>query len=234
MIGFDRPLRPHWIYESLLLANPGQKLSELKIPFESIACELTGKEGKRKARTVLFRCFLRAENNKTRVKKNLVLKDLSSEHDLEFMKPIYLFYLIGKTETLFKISEHIFRLYDYGDEFNIQFLEKKMVDEFGERDVVGRSARSFVQTLDYFGIAEKNGNKVLLKKCLSVKDEQLRIMLELYSREILQSPQISLNHLPRFAFNYFELSNLKAVAQKYNGEYWDYQHRINEDFLMVY
>src|SRR5665647_2919973 len=130
MIGFDRPLRPHWIYDSLLLANPGQKLSELKIPFENIVCELTGKEGKRKARTVLFRCFLRAGNNKTRVRKELVFKNLSSEHDLEFMTPIYLFYLIGKTETLLRISEHIFRLYDYGDEFNIQFLKKKMIDEF--------------------------------------------------------------------------------------------------------
>lgn len=234
MIGFDRPLRPHWIYESLLLANPGQKLSELKMPFESIACELTGKEGKRKARTVLFRCFLIAENNKTRVRKELDLKKLSSEHDPEFMKPIYLFYLIGKTETLFKISEHILRLYDYGEEFNIQFLKKKMIDEFGERDVVVKAARSFIQTLDYFGIAEKTGNKAILKRRLSINDEQLRIILELYSREILQSPQISLNHLPKSIFNYFEPPNLKAVAQKYNGEYWDYQHRINEDFLMVY
>jgi hypothetical protein len=234
MIGFDRPLRPHWIYESLLLANPGQKLTELKVPFESIACELTGKEGKRKARTVLFRCFLRAENNKTRVRKELILKNLSSEHDLEFMTPIYLFYLIGKTETLLRISEHIFRLYDYGDEFNIQFLKKKMIDEFGERDVVGRSARSFIQTLDYFGIVEKNGNKAIMKRRQPLNDDQLRVMLELYSREILQSPQISLNHLPKCIFNYFEYSNLKDVAQKYNGEFWDYQHRINEDFLMVY
>lgn len=54
MIGFDRPLRPQWIYESLLLVKPGQKLTELNMPFESIAKELTGKEGKRKARTVLF------------------------------------------------------------------------------------------------------------------------------------------------------------------------------------
>jgi hypothetical protein len=234
MIGFDRPLRPNWIYESLLLANPGQKLSELNVPFESIACELTGKEGKRKARTVLFRCFLRAENNKTRVRKDLVLKNISSGHDLEFMKPIYLFYLIGKTETLFKISEHIFRLYDYGEEFDIQFLKKKMIDEFGERDVVGRSARSFIQTLDYFGIAEKTGNKATLKRRLLLNDEQFRIVLELYSREILQSPQISLNHLPGPIFNYFEIPNLKTIAQKYNGEYWDYQHRIKDDFLMVY
>lgn len=234
MIGFDRPLRPHWIYESLLLAKPGQKLSELKVPFESIACELTGNEGKRKARTVLFRCFLRAENNKTRVRKELVLKNLSLEYDFEFMMPIYLFYLIGKTETLIRISEHIFRLYDYGNEFNIQFLKKKMIDEFGERDVVGRSARSFVQTLEYFGIAEKNGNNVILKKRLSLNDEQLRVILELYSREILQSPQISFNHLPKSIFNYFEFSNLKDIAQKYNGKFWDYQHRINEDFLMLY
>jgi len=234
MIGFDRPLRPRWIYESLLLATPDQKLIELNVPFESIAFELTGKEGKRKARTVLFRCFLRSENSRARVRKDMVLKNLSSEYGPEFMRPIYLFYLIGKTETLFKISEHIFRLYDFGEEFDIQFLKKKMIDEFGERDIVGRSARSFIQTLDYFGIAEKNGNKTTLKKRLHVTDEQFRIMLELYSREILQSPQISLNHLPESLFNYFEMPNVKAVAQKYNGEYWDYQHRTNEDFLMVY
>lgn len=234
MIGFDRPLRPRWIYESLLLATPDQKLIELNVLFESIAFELTGKEGKRKARTVLFRCFLRSENSRSHVRKDLALKNLSSEYGPEFMKPIYLFYLIGKTETLLKISEHILRLYDFGEEFDIQFLKRKMIDEFGERDVVGRSARSFIQTLEYFGIAEKTGNKATLKKRLHVTDEQFRIMLELYSREILQSPQISLNHLPESLFNYFEMPNVKAVAQKYNGEYWDYQHRTNEDFLMVY
>lgn len=234
MIGFDRPLRPHWIYESLLLASPDQKLIELNVPFESIAEELTGKEGKRKARTVLFRCFLRSCKSRARVRKELPLKKLSSEHGPEFMKPIYLFYLIGNTEILFKISEHVFRLYDFGDEFNMQFLRKKMIDEFGERDVVGKAARSFIQTLDYFGIVNKNGNKVLLKKRLPVNEDQLRIMLELYSREILQSPQISLNHLPESLFNYFEIPNVKIVAQKYNGQYWDYQHRINDDFLMVY
>ncbi len=234
MIGFDRPLRPHWIYESLLLATSDQKLIELNTPFESIAFELTGKEGKRKARTVLFRCFLRSENNRARVRKDLILKDLSLEYGPEFMKPIYLFYLIGKTETLFKISEHIFRLYDFGEEFDIQFLKRKMIDEFGERDVVGRSARSFIQTLDYFGIAEKKENKAILKRRLPLNDEQFRIMLELYSREILQSPQISLNHLPRSIFNYFEIPNLKTVAQKYNGQYWDYQHRIKDDFLLIY
>ena len=44
MIDFDRPLRPRWIYESLLLATPEQKLTELNKPFESIARELTEKK----------------------------------------------------------------------------------------------------------------------------------------------------------------------------------------------
>jgi len=233
MIGFDRPLRPHWIYESLLLAEPGQKLTELNLPFENIARELTGKEGKRKARTVLFRCFLRSEANNTRVRENLFFNELSADHGLEFMKPIYLFYLIGKTGTLAKISKHIFRLYDIGDEINLQFLKSKMIDEFGERDVVGKAARSFIQTLEYFDIVKKSGKNAILKKRISVDDQQLRIMLCLYAQEILHSPQVSLNHLPEYLFNYFDLPNVKVVAQRFNGQYWDYQHRVNDDYLMI-
>jgi len=233
MIGFDRPLRPHWIYESLLLAEPGQKLSELNLPFESVAKELTGKEGKRKARTVLFRCFLKSEENNTRVKENLILKDLSGEYGLEFMKPIYLFYLIGNTDTLAKISKHISRLYDIGDEINLQFLQNKMVDEFGERDVVGRATRSFIQTLEYFDFVKKTGTNAVLKKRILVNEGQLKIIFNLYSQEILRSPQISLNHLPDFLFNYFDLPNIKSVAQKYNGMDWDNQHRVNDDYLII-
>jgi len=233
MIGFDRPLRPHWIYESLLMAEPKQKLAELNLPFESIVRELTGKEGKRKARTVLFRCFLRSKENNTRVRDGLFLKDLSVDYGLEFMKPIYLFYLIGKTDTLAKISKHIFRLYDIGDEINLQFLQNKMIDEFGERDVVGRATRSFIQTLEYFGVVNKTGANIVLKKRIPIDEQQLRIILNLYSKEILHSPQISLNHLPEFLFNYFDLPNVKTVAQKYNGQDWDYQHRVNDDYLII-
>jgi hypothetical protein len=233
MIGFDRPLRPHWIYESLLLAEPGQKLTELNLPFENITRELTGKEGKRKVRTVLFRYFLRSENNNTYVREDLFLKRLSVEFDLEFMKPIYLFYLIGRAETLAKISKHIFRLYDIGDEINLQFLRNKMIDEFGERDVVSRAVRSFIQTLGYFGIVEKTGKNVILKKRILIDDKQLTIMLCLFAQEILHSPQVSLNHLPEYLFNYFNVQNVKEVAQRFNGEYWDYQHRMGEDYLII-
>ncbi|WP_062399965.1 hypothetical protein [Methanogenium cariaci] len=234
MIGFDRPLRPHWIYESLLLAKPGQKLSELTLPFEDIACELTGKEGKRKVRTVLFRCFIRDPNNRYCVRKNLELKKLSEKYDPEFMKPIYLMYLIGNTDTLIKISRHIFRLYDFGDTINQTLLKEKMVDSFGERDIVTRALRSFVQTLEHFGIVERSDNGVLLKQKLTINEEQMQIMFQLFAKEIHHTPQVSLNHLPKSIFNYFQGPDVKEVAQKYNGVYWDYQHRMSDDYLMMF
>ena len=152
MIGFDRPLRPRWIYDSLLLAEPGQKLTELNLAFEEIARELTGKEGKRKVRTVLFRCFLRNPANRARVRDNLWLKELSEKYDLAFMAPIYLFYLVASTDTLIIISEHIFRLYEWGSEINSAFLKRKMVEGNGERDVVIRSVSSFLNTLLHFEV----------------------------------------------------------------------------------
>jgi hypothetical protein len=235
MIGFDRPLRPRWIYETLLMAEPGQKLSELNLPFEQVARELTGKEGKRKVRTVLFRYFLRDEQKQTRVREQLPLKALTEELGFDFMRPIYLFYLVGSADTLFKISEHLFRLYGYGSKVNPVFLQQKMAGSFGDRDVVLRAARSFLQTLAHFGIIEsQDGAGLSLKKPLSVNEEQLRVMLQLYAKEILHSPQISLHQLNSPLFQFFALPDPKPVAQKYNGRHWDYQHRMREDFIIVY
>lgn len=234
MIDFDRPLRPRWIYESLLLATPGQKLTELNKPFEDIARELTGKEGKRKVRTVLFRCFVREENNKTCVRKEFPLKKMSQEYGFEFMVPIYLFYLIGKTDIILKVSDHIFRLYRFGNEINVPFLKKRMIEYYGERDIVSRAVGAFIQTLDFFGIVERENEKVILKNRLKVSDDQIRIMIQIFGQEIVHSPHISINHLPDALFGYFEIQNLRVVAQKYNGQFWDYQHRTADEFLMIY
>jgi len=234
MIGYDRPLRPRWIYETLLLASPGQKLSGLNHPFESIATELTGKEGKRKARTVLFRCFLRDDKNGTRVKDPLPLKELSQEHGMEFMKPAYLFYLVAKTQVLLQLTSYLFRLYYYGRPVNQTFLAEKMVDSFGERDVVKRSASSFIQTLHYFGVVDSTGNQNILKTPLSVEEEQLRIMLQLFAREIIGSPQVSLDQLNSSLMQLFQGADLRQTAQKYNGIYWDYQQRMKDELVTIY
>ncbi|MEN6462209.1 MAG: hypothetical protein ABFC94_12670 [Syntrophomonas sp.] len=234
MIGFDRPLRPRWIYDSLLLAEPGQKLTELNLAFEEIARELTGKEGKRKVRTVLFRCFLRDPVNRARVRGNLWLKELSEKYDLAFMTPIYLFYLIASTESLITISEHIFRLYEWGSEINLAFLKRKMVEGAGDRDVVARSVRSFINTLVFFELIEESDKKLILNKPLAINDKQASIMLQLWARELRHTPQIDLSQLPPAVFAWFTWPDLRAVARKYNGELWDYQHQMGGEYLVVY
>ena len=234
MIGFDRPLRPRWIYDSLLLAEPGQKTSEFNQSFLEVVRELTGKEGKRKVRTVLFRCFLRDPANQIRVRENLWLKELSEQYDLVFMTPVYLFYLIASTETLITISEHIFRLYEWGSEINPGFLKRKMVERNGERDVVVRSVRSFLNTLIYFEVVTKSGKKMILNKPLQINEEQAAIMLELWARELCYTTQIDLSQLPPAVFAWFTWPDLRAVARKYNGKLWDYQHRMGGEYLVVY
>ena len=234
MIGFDRPLHPRWIYETLLLAQPGQYMSELNKPFESIARELTGKEGKRKVRTVLFRCFLRDKNNSARVRENLVLKDLSLQNGYGFMVPIYLFYLVSKTEIILKISEHLFRLYSYGSEINTLFLREKMISLHGERDVVVRSARSFLKTMSNFGVMTNSNKRWFLRERLPLNEEQFRITLQLYAHEVICSPQVALDRLPQGIFNYFSLPDIYSIARNYSGQYWDYQQRVGASTVTIY
>ena len=234
MIGFDRPLKPQWIYETLILAEPGKKLSELNKPFEGIARELTGKEGKRKVRTVLFRYFLRSEESNNQVRNDLVLKDMSEKHGYEFMVPIYLIYLIGKAGVLYKISEHLFRLYSFNTVINVSFLKEKIIDVHGDRDVVSRSVSSFLKTLIYFNVAVYENKKIVLKSPLVLDEEQFSLIIQLFSHDIIKTPQIALHDLPDPLFNYFELPDLRAVAQRKSGQLWEYQQRVGNDFLVVY
>ena len=109
-----------------------------------------------------------------------------------------------------------------------------MVDALWDRDVVTRSAGAFIKTLEDFNVVASQGDKLLLKGKLMLNEEQARIILQLFAQEIMKTPQISLNDLPPALFHYFRLPNLKALAQKYNGQYWDYQHRVKDDLLIMH
>ena len=236
MSWYDRPVRPRWIYESLLLAKPGQKMQELNEPFESIVTELTGKEGKIKVRTALFRVFLRDEVNQTKVRSRLPLKALSEQYDLAVMVPIYLFYLMAITDSMRFLAEWIAKLYPIGEVVQLGFLKSKMADSFGDRDVVTRSVGAFLQTLEHFGVfslSEVEG-KYRFKQKLKLEEDQLRMIFQLYTLEILRAPQLSIEQLPAWFNVFFDMPDVKQVALKYNGVYWDYQHRVNAELLVVY
>ena len=51
MLGYDRPLKPEWIYKSLRMVEAGRKPEEFYDAYNDIATELTGKDGRRKTRS---------------------------------------------------------------------------------------------------------------------------------------------------------------------------------------
>lgn len=232
MIGFDRPLRPEWIHEIMSIVEPGQKLQLLNKPFESIATELTGKEGIRKARTVLFRAFIRGSKSHL-ADDRILLKTIASKHSREFMTPLYLFVLLGKTDILRTINDMMFRLYDFGKEINTSHLQNKLVELKGERDVVLRSVRAYMQTLVNFGVATKDNKKIIIPRAIKLSKEQASILLQLYSLEILQSPQIHTKQFPKSLFGLFELPDLKTLIKQNNGKLWNYQERLHDNILIV-
>lgn len=112
-----------------------------------------------------------------------------------------------------RISDHIFQLYDYGSKIKVGFLKAKMAESFGERDVVLRSARAFIQTLEHFGVVARLDDRLVLYRRFPVGEDQAPIMLQLFAAKILGAPQISLTDLPRAVLNFFALPDLSVVAR---------------------
>ena len=117
---------------------------------------------------------------------------------------------------------------DSSNRLSVVLLSKKLVQEYGDRDVVKRSLRSFLATLDHFRflsqIDKKNYN--LFDKAL-LSDEQLRDFLLLYAKLFLRSKVVDLKNIePEFLF-FFKPVNLREVAKKYNGIAWEYIRGVN-------
>ena len=90
MLGYDRPLKPECIYKSLRMIKEGKKPTDYYDTYNDIAVELTGKDGRRKTRTVLFRTFIFSFQEKQSIIENNILIHLSKNHELDYMKPLYM------------------------------------------------------------------------------------------------------------------------------------------------
>ncbi len=157
MIGYDRPLKPEWIYKTLQMVAPGKKPEEYYDAYNQIAVELTGKDGRRKTRTVLFRTFIYSFQEKTSVIENNILISLCKQKDYEYMKPILLSMFILHYEILKYFTQSYFKIFDPSQEVSATALTKKMTELFGDTEFAKRSTRAFFKTLSDFGIIESTG-----------------------------------------------------------------------------
>jgi len=233
MMGYDRPLKPEWIYKTLKNIEVGTKPEDFYDIYNEIAVELTGKDGRRKTRTVLFRTFIYSfQESKTKIESNLII-ELSKKHDFEYMKPIYMAMFILDYEILKYFTQMFYRIFDASQIVSSVALTKKMTESYGDTEIVKRSTRAFLKTLSDFGILEaKSLNNYEQINKINLTSEQTADILELYA-VVNHTKQINIKNLDKTIFSYYNISDLTEIANKYHTDKWEYIRGIDRELLML-
>jgi hypothetical protein len=233
MIGYDRPLKAEWIYKSLQLVEAGHNPKEYYEGYDDIAVELTGKDGRRKTRTVLFRTFIFNFQEKTSIIEENILISLCKEKSFEYMKPILLSKFILDYEILNQFSNLYSKIFDDSQEISTKAITARMVESFGDAEIIKRSTRAFLKTLHSFGIIEPLSSTAysqLQKSVLSI--EQVKDILLLYAVSN-HTKQIDLKHLDKSLFAYYKTPSLSEIANKYHTNEWEYIRGSDRELLML-
>jgi len=234
MMGFDRPLKPEWIYKTLKMIEPGKKPSDYYKPFdETIAVERIGKHGTRKIRTILFRTFVYSfQDQKSTIENNLLI-ELSKAHDIKFMKPVFLAKLTMDYEILWFLTQKIQQLFDPYQEINSSVISKKMTGQFGDTEIVKRSTRSFFKTLSSFGILEPiSTTRYHQIPKTALNEEQVKFILKLYA-DTYHTRQIDIKNFDNLIFAYHQQPVLSKVALAFHNQEWEYIRGMNRELLLL-
>lgn len=235
LIGLDRPVRPEWVYELLKMVEIGTAPDQYYLPFETLAAQLTGKEGKRKVRTIIFRSFIYSfqQNNKHILPNPLI--ELVQSRDVDFMRPIFLAKLIFDYQICQRIVPK-FQLYkNKNHEISLQLITKKMVSEYGDRDVVKRSVRSAIRTFSYFKAVRMADKTAIIQNTPAVIcPEQWKTVLKLYAGFYLNSHVIDLDTFNEDLFFFLAKDdNFHDAVREYHGKDWEYIRDHSRNLLFV-
>lgn len=235
MRGFDRPLKPEWIYKIVKLVKIGDKISALKFEMENCIPELEG-DGNRKVRTIINRYFLSVnEDTKKGYVSDSVIIKLIKNLEFDEAKNVMFFILLIQEPILQYYSSILKKYFLDSEEFDLKFLQKLAIEKTGERDISGRSLRNFINTLVDFNIMGINENKnYFWKDKLFIRDELWCELFKIYGEYFLKSPQIFFEELNENVFFYFEKIEIDLIAKRYNGEIWDYVKRGNNSYITLY
>lgn len=233
MMGYDRPLKPEWIYKTLKNIEIDTFPREFYDAYNEIAVELTGKDGRRKTRTILFRTFIyRFQESKTKIENNFLI-ELSKEKDFEYMKPIYMAMFILDYDILNYFTNMFSRIFDASQEVSSVALTKKMTESYGDTEIVKRSTRSFFRTLIYFGILEKkNAYTYEQLPKYNINKEQVADILELYA-VVNNSKQINLKDFDKTIFAFYNIPALTEVANEFHTDRWEYIRGVDRELLIM-
>jgi hypothetical protein len=236
MRGFDRPLRPEWIYRFLLVVEPGDYIKDHNKDFGEILWQLDGKEGKRKVRTIISRYYFRTSTNeKGKRVEDLFILHLCKKHTLEEIQPILLYHLLLRAPILEVIRNMIIEIYGEKKRINYQFLRKKIIEKMGERDISSRSLRNFISTLINFDVMERikeDRNSVKLSP-ISLNERNMIYAIYDYANEKVRGRRISVEDFEKTLTLFFEYPEIEKIIMKYNNYLWSYKVMINRRYIYL-
>lgn len=233
MLGYDRPLKPEWIYHTLASITPGTKPEEFYQSYINLATERVGKDGIRKTRTVLFRTFIFSFQEKTSIIENNILMDLCRKHDLEYMKPILITKFIMDYEIIRFLTKKLNQIFDPTQDITTTVLIKKMVEEYGDLEIVKRSTRAFLRTLtDFKLLVQVDTTKFRQVSRAFLEPEQVKDIILLYAT-VNKTKQIGIHSIDPSLFTYYQKPDIHTVASEYHTKHWDYIRGVNRELLTI-
>lgn len=234
MIGLDRPLRPEWIFKTLQMVEPGNKGTTYNEPFEDIAKELIGKEGKRKVRTVIFRSFFYSFQKRKGVIENNIFLDWSKHYSQRELEPLFIIKLLMDYDICRFVIQKLKLIVDATNTFSMPILTKRMVQEFGDRDVVKRSLRSFISSLVHFGLlVESSKNEFHIQDKSRMNDSQIILFIKLYSTYFVKSEVFDLNTIEDEFSYFFDFDNIHSVANMESGKSWEFIRDTSRNMILI-
>lgn len=235
MKGFDRPLKPEWIYNVIQEVEIGDKISDHKEDLHNLIWELEGKDGKRKVITVLSRYYLKKpDNSKGKIVEDIPIIPIIKKYPQESIQPLLLYQLLFRSPMLRTLTKMIIDIYGHDVPINYSFLRKKVIEKFGEKDISARSIRNLISTLVSFRLLEKKGKNYHWTKKTTLDELNFCLFLKLYSEEFKKSPQINLDDLEDYLFFYYDLPDVNYISRKYHSILWEYTVRMGQKIIVIH
>lgn len=216
------------------MVKVGTKPSIYNEPFENIAKELVGKEGKRKVRTIIFRSFIYSFQEKRTIIENNIFIEWAKEHSFEYLQPLFFIKLLMDYEISRFITKKIEISFDHTNQLSSAILSQKMIQEFGDREVVRHSVNDFLKTLVHFKIFEKTKiREFRFVRKFKLSDDQAKDFLLLYAQSYLKSNVVDLTKIEPSLLYFCEGIDFKGLGRKYNGISWEYVRDANRDMILI-
>lgn len=236
MKGFDRSLRPEWIYRFIEVVEPGDKIMDHDDEFREILWQLDGDVGKRKVRTVISRYYFRSSgNNRSETVEDLLVIQISKTHTLEEVKPLLLYHLLIRAPILRMFTKMIEDIYGSKNTINYTFLRKKVIEKMGERKITKESLTSYMATLVNFGVLKKSKDGRVFEIVSKLKLDEKALIYAIYefATEKKRSKRIFIDDFEKTLSLFFDYPDIENVVVKYNNELWSYKVMINKKYISL-